>query len=262
MKKVIKLTENDLHKIVKESINKILNESKDVENKIIQQCSHYKNILMKEFSEAQKAVVNSNSTFHNGIAPSLRSKGYTVIGNGDNWVSFYSPSRLFEFYACSFGEPWKLTTRIMMEFSNYTWKELYQYPCYYHTKDYKKFRLNDFEKLYMQMSNEIGEPVIIEHGKVTSEKIDTYNTFTVYRGGGRSFEEIQEFDNFEDAKKCAYEYAKEECERGRNLKDSTSRYYNTSPRDITTHHSDYAVTYEFYDYDEHSYYYCVVADKK
>lgn len=254
--KKIRLTESDLHTIIKNSVYRILNEN-DVRNEITKKCAEYKEILTKEFMQAQKDVHNSTSTFHNGIAPSLRQKGYTVISNGDNWVSFYTPSRLFELYACSFGKPWALTERVTMNFSNYTWKERYQYPNYYHTLDYKQFRLPDFEQLYLKMSNEINEPVIIEPQKVTSEKIDTYNKFTVYKRGNRTYEKIKEFDNFEDAKKLAYNLAKQKCEQGRAQNDSTSKYYATTPRDITKQHSDCAVAYEYYEYNEYSYYFSV-----
>jgi len=257
MKKLIRLTEGDLHRIIRESVRMALNES---DEGIMDKCSEYKSILEREYSDAAKAVSSCSSTFHNGIAPSLRSMGYTVKSNGDNWVWFYSPSRLFCFYACSFGEPWKLTENIVMDFSNYTWKERYQYPNYYHTLNYKKFRLNDFEKLYLKMSEEIGEPVIIEPAKIVSEKIGNYEKFTVYRRGNRTYEEIKEFDNFEDAKKLAYNLAKQECEKGKARRDSISPYYNSRPLDITKQHTDCAVAYEYYEYNEYSYYFSVEAE--
>lgn len=229
-------------------------------NEINQQCAKYKEILTKEFIQAQKDVTNSKATFHNGIAPSLLAKGYTVKSNGDNWVRFLSPSRLFSFYACSFGFPWKLTEKVIMNFSNYSWEERYQYPNYTHTRTYKEFQLNDFEKLYMKLSNEIGEPVVLEPEKITSEKLEKYNKFTVCKRGGRTYKELKEFDNFEEAKQYAYELAKQECEQGRKQWDSTRHYYHLTPRNVTKQHAECAVAYEYYNYDEHPYYYSVEVD--
>lgn len=256
-KKLIKLTESDLHEIVKNSVSKILNENDKIENETIIQCNKYKEILNKEFLQAQKDITNSKPTFHNGVAPALRSKGYTVMANGDNWVRFCGPSRLFEFYACSFGEPWALTEKIIMNFSNYTWKQRYQYPNYYHTLDYKQFKLQDFESLYLKLSKEIEKPVEIKPIKLVSEKIESYNKFIVYKRGNGTYEEIKEFDNFKDANKFAYDCAKQKCEHGKQLQDSTRMYYTITPKDITKQHPNCAVAYEYYNYDEHSFYFSV-----
>ena len=65
----VKLTENYISRLVKESIYTLITEEK---------LTNYEQILQNEFIRAQKDVQNSRATFHNGIRDSLLSKGYII----------------------------------------------------------------------------------------------------------------------------------------------------------------------------------------
>ena len=264
MKQVIKLTESNLRHIIYKSVLSVLRESTDTLDSATEKDeAKYEQILQDEFMKAQKDIQNSRATFHNGIRDSLLSKGYIVQYFGDNWIRFYGPSRLFGFYAHGFDAgyrgTWKLTDKIKISFSNYTWQERYQYPDYYHTKDYKEIKISNFSEFYQTVSKQIGEPLILKPFKASYEKIDIFKKFKVIEGGNTN-KVLAEFDNFEYAKKEAYKIANEECKRGKQRNDTTSRYYHYSPIDVTKNFTNYAVAYEFYDYSEHAYYIAVVAE--
>lgn len=248
MKKIIRLYENDLHKMVRESVHHLLTENKMEE---------YQTILQNEFLKAQKDVQDSRATFHEGIRKSLLSKGYTILSFGDNHISFYGQSRLFCFYAhedydsTNYRSPWILSSKIRITFSNYTWKERYQYPNYYNDREDKEIRINDFPAFYQKTSEEIGEPLTLKPFKAKHENIDEYHKFKVVNKNGRHDETLGEFDNFQDAKERAYEYAKTECDYGKKTNDITTRYYHHSPIDVTKQFTQYAAAYEYYNCDEH-----------
>lgn len=253
MKRTIRLTESDIHRIVRESVCKVLSESKG---------SDYGKILRDEYLQAQKDVREARATFHDGIKGSLMSKGYTVVGNHDNYVSFYGPSRLFLFSAHedygNYQAPWKMSRDITISFSNYTWKELYQYPDYFHDRDYEDIKVDDFDDFYQRISEDIGEPLVLKPFKTTSESIGDFTKFTVMSIGYR-VDVLAEFDNFEEAKKAAYKIAQEKCDEGKKRNDMTSRYYHRSPVDVTRQFTHYAAAYEYYYYNEHACYVVVTA---
>jgi len=57
---------------------------------------------------------------------------------------------------------------------------------------------------------------------------------------------VAEFDSFEEAKNAAYKFADEKCKRGKERNDITSRYYYSSPIDVTKEFTEYAAVYEYY----------------
>ena len=254
MKKTIKLNERDLHKIVGESVHKLLTESKMEE---------YEKILQNEFMNIQKDIQSARATFHRGIRKSLLSKGYVVVWFCDNFISFYGPSRLFCFYAHedydNYKNPWKVSDRIKISFANYTWKERYQYPNYYHDMDYKEIRISEFPTFYQKVSKEIGEPLILKPFKAAHETVDDYKKFHIVKENGHNIK-LGEFDNFKEAKEAAYKFAQAECDFGKKLNDSTSKYYHRSPIDVTKEFAYYAAAYEYYNYEEHSCYIVVYSD--
>ena len=235
--------------MVTESVNKLLTE---------EELNDYVRILQDEYTMVQRDLQSAKSTFHRGIRDSLLHKGYTVTSFGDNRIHFYGPSRLFGFRAHEdyndYRKPWILNDDIDISFSNYTWEEMYQYPCYYHTRSSKRIKISDFTEFYQKISEEIGEPLILRPFKAAYEKIDEAQKFQVIQWGTRTYNKLGEFDSFEEAKNAAYEFADEKCKRGKARNDTTSRYYHSSPIDVTKKFTKYAAAYEYYDYHESTFY--------
>ena len=249
MKRTIRLSENSIYKMVVESVHKLLTE---------EELANYEQILQNEYTKAQKDLQSSKSTFHRGIRDALLSMGYTVTAYNDNYIHFYGPSRLFGFRAHEdygdYRKPWLLSNDIDISFSNYTWKEMYQYPCYYHTRDNKRIKIDEFTAFYQKISEEIGEPLVLKPFKTAYENVEETQKFKVIEWGTRTYNILGEFDNFEEAKEYAYKFADEECKNGKQRNDSTSRYFHSSPIDVTKKFTNYAAAYEYYDYHESTYY--------
>ena len=131
---------------------------------------------------------------------------------------------------------------------------MYQYPCYYHTRDYKEIKVGDFTEVYQKISKQIGEPLILKPYKTAYEDIEENQQFEVIESGPNHYKKLGKFDNLEEAKKTAYKIADEQCKRGKRYKDITSKYYHSSPIDVTKKFTEYAAAYEYYDYNECTYY--------
>lgn len=216
------------------------------------QCEKYFSILAQEYEQAKKDVQTARSTFHYGLRDSMISRGYTVTSCGDNHISFYGASRLFEFRATNYERwcsPWKLSDKVTITFANHSWKERYQYPCYYHDINYIKLQIDNFKSFYLSTCDD--KVSLLKPYKTASEKAESYKSFKVFSNGDYS-KLLGTFDNSKDAIKFAYDYAQKQCNDGK--KSDLRRYYHYSPVDITKKYSYYVATYEYYLYDESSYY--------
>lgn len=233
--------------------NKVNNKDYDV----LKQAADYLGILEKEYEQAKKDVQTARSTYHYGLRDAMIARGYTVVSAGDNHIAFYGASRLFEFYANegeTWRSPWIMSDKVRITFANYSWKELYQYPCYYRDMNFIKLKITDFQKFYLSTCHDKDGAIklsLLEPYKTGSEKAQTYKSFEVFDSSD-SNRCLGTFDNHKDAIKFAYDYAKEACDKG---KESNLRHnYHYSPHDVTKEHIHYVAAYEYYLYDEYSYY--------
>ena len=99
-----------------------------------------------------------------------------------------------------------------------------------------------------------------ELGKRVTEKdlVDTYTTFRVRSYRPRELSTLEYFDNFEDAKKYAFETAKKYAE---GVVDDRRRYAYRNPVDISDKH-DYLAAYMWYKYDRGSEHFIFVQGEK
>jgi hypothetical protein len=216
------------------------------------QCEKYLSILAQEYEQAKKDVQTAHSTFHYGLRDAMIARGYIVTSCGDNLICFYAASRLFQFIAHegeTWRSPWKLSDEVEITFSNHSWKKLYQYPCYYHDINYKKLKVDNFKPFYLSTCD--NKVSLLEPYKTAKEKADTYNSFKVFYKGD-SDRCLDTFDNSKDAIKFAYDYAQQKCSKGKET--DLRRNYHCTPYDVTDKHVNYVAAYEYYLYDECSYY--------
>lgn len=117
-----------------------------------------------------------------------------------------------------------------------------------------RIKISNFTEFYQKISEEIGEPLVLKPFKPTYEKIDEIQKFRVIHWGTGTYNKLGEFDSFEEANDVAYKFADEKCKNGKTRNDSTSRYYHSSPIDVTKEFTDCAAAYEYYDYHESTFY--------
>lgn len=220
--------------------------------KALKQAADYLGILEKEYEQAKKDVHTARATFHYGLRDAMIARGYAVCSCGDNRIVFYGASRLFQFVAES-GEtwrsPWKMLDKVVITFANHSWKELYQYPCYYRDVNYKKLSIDNFQSFYLSTCND--KVSLLEPYKTASEKAESYKSFKVFDIADCS-KLLGTFGNHKDATEFAYNYAKEKCNKGKE--SSLRRNYRNSPIDVTKERTNCVAAYEYYLYDERSYY--------
>ena len=229
-------------------------ETKDYD--VLTQAADYLAILEKEYEQAKKDVMSARPTFHYGLRDAMIARGYTVVYGGDYSISFYGASRLFSFHAhydTSSRSTWVMSDKVGITFANHSWKEMYSYP-YTRDVNYIKLKITDFQKFYLSTCHDEDGAIklsLLEPYKTASEKAETYKSFEVFDSSDNN-RCLGTFDNHTDAIKFAYDYAKKECSKGKET--DLRRNYHYSPLDVTKEHVNYVAAYEYYLYDEHSYY--------
>ena len=230
---------------------------------VLKQAADYLGILENEYEQAKKDVQTARATYHYGLRDAMIARGYTVCSCGDNRIVFYGASRLFQFVAEegeTWRSPWKMLDKVFITFANHSWKELYQYPCYYRDVNYIKIDIANFQKYYLSTCRDEDGQIklsLLEPYKTAKEKADTYNSFKVFDSSD-SNRCLGTFDNHKDAIKFAYDYAQKVCSKGKET--DLRRNYLRTPYDVTNKHVQYVAAYEYYLYDEYSYYIYVVGE--
>ena len=221
---------------------------------------NYNEILQTEYNKAVKDVADAkfHSTFHRGIFGFMNSKGWTVTSFGDNTIYFYGASRLFRFYAHHFttDKAWTLSERVQINFENYSWKELYSYP---YTRDCSitDVKVSEFDEFFKNVADKISEEPKLKEYRTNRERETEYNKYIVsetYYGYGAPQPIRREFDNLEDAKKFAYDYAEKKIKEGKERNDCTSRHYLTRPTDFSEEQPSKIYAWKYYEFSEHPYY--------
>lgn len=221
---------------------------------------NYNDILNEEYAKAMQDVANAkyHNTFHRGIFGYMKGKGWTVTSFGDSTIYFYGASRLFRFYANHFttDKAWTLSERVLIDFENYSWKEVYSYP---YTRDcsFTEVKVSEFDKFFKNVADKISEEPKLKEYRTNRECENEYKKYIVsatYYGYGAPLPICREFDNLEDAKKFAYDYADKKCKEGRERNDSTRLYFMTYPQDCTEECPSKIYAWKYYEYDEHAYY--------
>jgi hypothetical protein len=258
----IKINEKILDSVLNESVHDVIKE--DVEDQAVEtKCDEYAQILRNEYEQAQRAVRASRPTFHNGLRDAMQRHGFTTVGHGDNWTGFYGPSRLFYFsahqdYNGGWQSPWILSQKVGICIEKYGWSSILPHNRRANAEHgIYDVSVNEFEEFYTNACNRVHDVIEISKHQTPMERVETFSKFTVYKGGGGRYQTIWEYDNFEDAKKRAYDLAQEECTKGKERRDDISRYYHSKPVDITNNHPHDIIAFEFYLYDEYSYYVAV-----
>lgn len=108
-----------------------------------------------------------------------------------------------------------------------------------------EFSLNDDNRLQLDRDFEaiFGEVPTFGRELTEKDKIGNYKKFRVRTYVPKELNTLKWFDNFEDAKKYAYDKAKEYAE---SVKDDRRRYAYTTPLDISDRY-DYLAAYLWYD---------------
>lgn len=190
---------------------------------------NYNDTLKEEYAKAMQDVANAkyHRTFHRGIFDYISNKGWEVVSYGDNSIEFYGESRLFRFRATHFTTQmeWTLSDRVRIECKNISRKHIRYYAP---EQNYTRVLVSKFDE-YM----EFNAMPILKPYRTYREREREFSKYIVTESYGCSEPIRVEFDNLDDAKKFAYEYANEKCKMGKEMNDDLSRYYKSSPIDAS-----------------------------
>lgn len=131
------------------------------------------------------------------------------------------------------------------------WKLEDRYQVYL-ADDIPSIDFSVYTDRYLQLDRDyeaiLGDRTTFGRQLTEKDKIGSYTKFRVRSYVPRELETLEWFDNFEDAKKFAYETAKRYAE---GVKDDRRRYAHTNPMDVSDRF-DYLAAYVWYVYDRGS----------
>ena len=224
---------------------------------------NYTEILNNEYNKALKDVADArfHSNFRFGIRAFMDSRGWTIESYGDNSISFYGASRLFRFYAHHYSseKDWTLSERIRIVYENYSWTEPFLGST--KTTNTTEVKVSEFRLVYNfaweKMSETTDDEPKLKEYRTEREKENDYDYYVVsetYYGYGAPQPIWREFDNLEDAKKFAYDYAEKQIKEGKERNDCTSRHYLSRPTDFSEEQPSKIYAWKYYEFSDNPYY--------
>lgn len=180
-----------------------------------------RSLQMQAFADGIKSRIEETDRFVTTrglgeIGAFLRSRGYSVSYDGFSWCTFSKDGIL---YNASYNKGWKLTDR----FKLYVGDDILSAEFSIRDKD-RTDGLRYIE-LYVGTTSSLGREL------TEMDKLHTYSRFRVRTYNGDELATVKWFDNFEEAKKFAYELA---CEKARNVRPYNRQWTVTDPKDRGT----------------------------
>lgn len=180
-----------------------------------------RSLQMQMFADGIKSRIEETDRFVTTrglgeIGAFLRSRGYSVSYDGFSWCTFSKDGIL---YNASYDKGWKLTDR----FKLYVGDDILSAEFSIRDKD-RTDGLRYIE-LYVGTASSLGREL------TEMDKLHTYSRFRVRTYNGDELATAKWFDDFEEAKKFAYELA---CEKARNVRPYNRQWTVTDPKDRGT----------------------------
>lgn len=177
-----------------------------------------RSLQMQMFADGIKSRIEETDRFVTTrglgeIGAFLRSRGYSVSYDGFSWCTFSKDGIL---YNASYDKGWKLTDR----FKLYVGDDILSAEFSIRDKD-RTDGLRYIE-LYVGTTSSLGREL------TEMDKLHTYSRFRVRTYNGDELATAKWFDDFEEAKKFAYELA---CEKARNVRPYNRQWTVTDPKD-------------------------------
>ena len=177
-----------------------------------------RSLQMQAFADGIKSRIDETDRFVTTrglgeIGAFLRSRGYSVSYDGFSWCTFSKDGIL---YNASYDKGWKLTDR----FKLYVGDDILSAEFSIRDKD-RTDGLRYIE-LYVGTTSSLGREL------TEMDKLHTYSRFRVRTYNGDELATAKWFDDFEEAKKFAYELA---CEKARNVRPYNRQWTVTDPKD-------------------------------
>ena len=144
----------------------------------------------------------------------MRSRGYFVSYNGDSLCAFSKDGIQ---YNASDGKHWQLKNRISLYVKDDVLSDEFSYED-------KKGSINgiDYIELY------IGDNISLGRELTEKDKLNTYTKFRVRTYSDRYLDTVKWFDDFEKAKKFAYDLA---VQKAKSVSPQYKDWANTNPKD-------------------------------
>lgn len=169
---------------------------------------------IKSKIEETNKLVSARSLGEIGVF--LRSRGYSVSYDGFSWCTFSKDGIL---YNASYDKGWKLTDR----FKLYVGDDILS--AEFSIRDKDRTDGLKYIELYVGTASSLGREL------TEMDKLHTYSRFRVRTYNGDELATAKWFDDFEEAKKFAYELA---CEKARNVRPYNREWAVTDPKDRGT----------------------------
>ena len=197
--------------------------------------------IKQEINETQKLV---NGRGLGEIGDMLRYKGYFVSYNGFSVCNF-SKGHIIYVASCHNGK-WKLGDKFSLYLENGKISR-----TFYINNPTKTLNIEYLERI-------VGSNPKLGYRVTEMDKLHTYKRFRVRTYGAKYLETIAWFDDFESAKKFAYENAKE---RAKNTPKDLKRWAYLEPKDMSETF-DYLACYKYYEYSNSAFFVFVQGEKE
>lgn len=148
------------------------------------------------------------------IGAFLRSRGYLISYDGSSWCTFSKDGVLYN--ASCDNKKWKLTDRFQLFVNDDV------LSAEFSIWDTSRIDGLRYLELYIGTTSSLGKEL------TEMDKLHTYSKFRVRTYNGDELATAEWFDDFEKAKKFAYELA---CEKARNVRPYNREWAITNPRD-------------------------------
>lgn len=197
--------------------------------------------LKEEIAKTKKLV---NGKGLGEIGDMLRNNGYFVSYNGFSVCNFSKGHIIYRAH-CNLGK-WELLDDFRLYLENDKVSK-----SFYLDKGPLPYRIDCLERI-------IGNNPKLGYRVTEMDKLHTYKRFRVRTYGAKYLETIAWFDDFESAKKFAYETAKE---RAKNIPNDLKRWAYTTPKDMSETF-DYLACYKYYEYSNSAFFVFVQGEKE
>ena len=197
--------------------------------------------IKQEINETQKLV---NGRGLGEIGDMLRYKGYFVSYNGFSVCNF-SKGHIIYVASCNGGK-WQLSDKFSLYLENGKISK-----TFYIKNPTKTLNIEYLERV-------VGSNPKLGYRVTEMDKLYTYKRFRVRTYGAKYLETIAWFDDFESAKKFAYENAKE---RAKNTPKDLKRWAYLEPKDMSETF-DYLACYKYYECSGSAFFVFVQGEKE
>lgn len=173
---------------------------------------------MQSFIDTLKSKIDETRSLiaNRGIGPiggTLQSKGYLVTYNGSSWCTFSKDGIQ---YNASCTRRWELTDRITLYVDDDVLSADFSVE--------ESSKINGLK--YLELF--VGDQMTLGRELTEMDKLPRYKKFRVRTSDGEYLDTVKWFEDFEEAKKYAYDLA---VEKAKNVKPYCREWANTDPKD-------------------------------